>query len=908
MGKLKAICSEDTGAQFSENNVAMDDCIYKSEDAEADTLAAWEVLQARGWVAAAAIEVMADAVVLIDSDGRARYVNKSFERLLGYEEGEVVLSASANLSEYVKSTDREKFQEIVQKATRGEGIDSLDSSVMSKGGDEIPVSISISVIQDVKGDPDIVVAVIRDETKRKRAEEQILLAEERYRTIFENSAIAITVTDDKERIISWNKFAEVLMGMDRDDLYMRNVSTLYPEEEWKIIRAHNVRRRGMQHHLETRIIRKDGETIEVDLSLSVLRGTDGTVVGSIGIIADITERKRVQEQLRLAEAEYRTIFENSAVAITVTDENENIVSWNKLAEVLLGMDKNDLYMKPVKELYPKAEWRTIRSHNVRQKGMQYHLETRIIRKDQEVIDVDLSLSMLEGANNIVVGSIGIITDITERKRAEDELRRQEEYYRALIESSSDGIMIVNADGTLRYQSPSVYRMLGYRAIDQIGKNVFRFIHPDDISNATEEFARLLKDSSYVLHTEGRVQRKDGSWIIFEAIGSNLLDNPVVGGIIMNLRDITERKQMEEQQEMLQLAYKEQNDILSELYIDIQVANNTLQERNREIETLFNISAAVSQTLNLADLLDKVLGKVLEVVDINAGGIWLLDQKTDELILRIHRGLSAEFVKMMERVKIGEGFTGTAARLQEPVLVEDVSLGTIGANEVAKSEGIRSLAAIPIMVRDRVLGVLSVGSPVSREFFDREVQLLSTVVTQIGVAIENAQLYERAWELAFVDGLTGLYNRRYLMEQLEREFARAQRDDSALSLIMMDMDGLKVINDNYGHQEGDVYLRELGRIIKTNTRVSDVAARWGGDEFMLLATGLSKEDVLTVSERIRVQAERCRLKIAGKKVSMSVSIGVVSYPTDVSDVTGFLQRADEAMYCAKRSGKNRVCVY
>jgi PAS domain S-box-containing protein len=127
-----------------------------------------------------------------------------------------------------------------------------------------------------------------------------------------------------------------------------------------------------------------------------------------------------EAQLQLAEERFRTIFENSAVAITVTDENENIVSWNKFAEALLGMGQEDLYMKPVSSLYPDTDWRRIRSQNVRQKGMQHHLETKIIRKDQEIIDVDLSVSVLKGPDGKVTGSIGIMADITERKQMEAE--------------------------------------------------------------------------------------------------------------------------------------------------------------------------------------------------------------------------------------------------------------------------------------------------------------------------------------------------------------------------------------------------------------------------------------------------------------------------------------------------------
>lgn len=132
------------------------------------------------------------------------------------------------------------------------------------------------------------------------------------------------------------------------------------------------------------------------------------------------EREQAEAELQLAEARFKTIFENSAVAITVTDENENIVSWNKFAEVLLGMGRKDIHMKPVSYLYPDEEWRRIRAENVRQKGMQHHIETRIIRKDKQIIDADLSVSVLKGPDGKVTGSIGIMADITERKRMEEE--------------------------------------------------------------------------------------------------------------------------------------------------------------------------------------------------------------------------------------------------------------------------------------------------------------------------------------------------------------------------------------------------------------------------------------------------------------------------------------------------------
>ena len=389
--------------------------------------------------------------------------------------------------------------------------------------------------------------------------EQQGLLDENFRTLFENTSVAFTLADANENIVSWNKFAELLLGMGRDDLYMKPVKSLYPQAEWRKIRAQHVRQKGTQHHLESRMVRGDGEVIDVDLSLSVLKGPDGSVTGSIGIIADMTERKREQEQLRAIEDNYKALFENSAVAITVADGNECIVSWNKFAETLLAMDASDLHMKPVSSLYPEEEWKKIRALNVRQKGTHYRFPTKIFGKDRESIGVDLSLSVLKGPDGTVAGSIGIILDHTESRKATEALRAEEEHFRVLIENSMDAISILNADGTVRYESPSAERILGYKPDEMIGKGILELIHPDDVRSVMESLDETIYDAvSHPVTLTVRFLHKDGSWRTVEGIGNNLLDDPKVNGIVVNYRDITERRQAEE-------ALRESEDRLRDLF-------------------------------------------------------------------------------------------------------------------------------------------------------------------------------------------------------------------------------------------------------------------------------------------------------------------------------------------------------
>ncbi len=192
---------------------------------------------------------------------------------------------------------------------------------------------------------------------------------------------------------------------------------------------------GDYHIIEPQL-QADGKQAWVETNKVPLHDAEGNVVGILGTYEDITERRQAERALQIAEERYRTIFENSAVAITMADELERLISWNKFTEDLLGMNKKDLYLKPVQSLYPQGEWERIRTHDVRQKGMQHHLETRMKKKDGEIIDVDVSLSVLKDSEGRVTGSIGVVRDITERKEADRKIKEAMELKSQFISTVS----------------------------------------------------------------------------------------------------------------------------------------------------------------------------------------------------------------------------------------------------------------------------------------------------------------------------------------------------------------------------------------------------------------------------------------------------------------------------------------
>jgi PAS domain S-box-containing protein len=209
-----------------------------------------------------------------------------------------------------------------------------------------------------------------------------------------------------------------VMGKTNDDMpWRKEEKELYTKCDKEVMENNTGK-----YHISQPQTQADGKQAWLDTNKVPLHDSDGNVVGILGIYEDVTERRQAERALQIAEERYRTIFENSAVAITMADEQERLVSWNKFTESLLGMTKDDLLLKPIRALYPEGAWEKIRTNDVRQRGMLHHLETQMLKKDGEIIEVDVSLSVLKDPDGRVTGSIGVIRDITERKEADRKIK------------------------------------------------------------------------------------------------------------------------------------------------------------------------------------------------------------------------------------------------------------------------------------------------------------------------------------------------------------------------------------------------------------------------------------------------------------------------------------------------------
>ncbi len=394
--------------------------------------------------------------------------------------------------------------------------------------------------------------------KEKKARKDLELGtpEEKYKTIFENYAIAITLADENERIVSWNKYTEELLNMDESELFMKPVSSLYPPDEWQRIRAEDIRKKGIKYRMETKIIKKNCGCLDVEISLCTLKGAEGKIVGSVGIIKDVTEQKKIQRELVESEEKYRTIFENSAVAITLTDDKERIISWNKYAENLLGMNQDDLYMKPVILLYPPDEWKKIRAENVRQKGMQHHLETKMYNKNNELIDVDISLSILKDCNGRIVGSIGVIKDITEQKKIERALAYEHNLLQSLLDNIPDSIYFKDDKNRFVKVNKAKAMHSDVKPDEMIGKTDFDFLTDKVAKNIHEDDDKIIETGKPIINKIEKTRDVDGieNWVSVTKI-PRFDDNGNIIGTMGISRDITDLKRADDEIRRSEKKYK-----------------------------------------------------------------------------------------------------------------------------------------------------------------------------------------------------------------------------------------------------------------------------------------------------------------------------------------------------------------
>jgi diguanylate cyclase (GGDEF)-like protein len=334
----------------------------------------------------------------------------------------------------------------------------------------------------------------------------------------------------------------------------------------------------------------------------------------------------------------------------------------------------------------------------------------------------------------------------------------------------------------------------------------------------------------------------------------------------------------------------------------------LNKTVKNLSILHDIGRAMIDIGDLKNLLKFILKQAIETTDSQKGSLMLFDQNTKRLVVRVVQGLPDK--KTEEAINAGElncrtfavseGIAGKVFETKEPLIINAAEKDERYLEN--RNSNVESILCIPLVVSDEAIGVINITNKNINKgcFTSEDLQLLIALGNQAAVAINNTSLYE----MAITDELTKLYIRRFFNLKLESEFRRARRYGHRLTLAICDLDYFKKVNDTFGHQMGDVVLQTIANLLKAHVRETDIPARFGGEEFVVILPE-------TNGEGGSIFGERFREAVAGSKVAelpcqITISIGLATYPDDADSIKTLIGMADSALYEAKEKGRNRVC--
>jgi len=334
---------------------------------------------------------------------------------------------------------------------------------------------------------------------------------------------------------------------------------------------------------------------------------------------------------------------------------------------------------------------------------------------------------------------------------------------------------------------------------------------------------------------------------------------------------------------------------------------TLRKTSKRLTILTDIVKTANSILEPRKVIELVMEKVQQLIPSEAWSMLMVDEEKQDLRFEVALGAKGKDISSL-RLKIGEGVAGWVAQTGRPAIVNDTARDPrFAARFDLKTQfQTRSILCAPLISRGRTIGVVEILNKLGGRFTRSDLDVLMTLVEPCAIAIENAILFQRTEQLTITDDLTRLFNSRYMNVYLSREIKRCKRHGIPLSVIFLDLDGFKNINDQYGHLAGSGTLTEVGGILAQGVRESDILARYGGDEFVVVLPETPAAGALVIAERLRRAIEEHRfLEGQGFSARISASFGIAAYPDHALTPEGLIQKADQAMYRVKEREKNGI---
>ncbi|MCJ7457427.1 MAG: PAS domain S-box protein [candidate division Zixibacteria bacterium] len=706
------------------------------------------------------------AITVIDNQGNFSIFNQGAERLTGYKAEEVI--GRKRIFDFY--ADEKELEHIQGKLQESGLIENFETSLLRKDGSRAPISISVSLLKDQEGNPIGSIGISSDISERKQAEQEVLRQNAVLKVINKVLQETLACETDEEVARKCLALAEELTGSKFGFIGELNQAGRFDtialsDPGFDACRMPKSEAVVMIKDMEIRAIwgraLKDSKSLIVNDPLShpdrvgtpeghppitsflgVPLKRAGRYFGMIGLankklgydladqeaiealsvaFVEALYRKRAEKALRESEERLNAIIENTPnVAIEGYDINGNIIYWNKAAERLFGWTQKEALGKTIDQLIldkeSAEEFHKILKNLDGLNKPSEPSEWKCRNKNGNEITVYSTVFPIPssgGKKEFICMDI----DITQRKKAEEEIKYLQEFNQEIVEKLPLGVLRLNREGKIVYENPKMSQIMGVEKGGKsraIGMKITQM--PNVVgSGVVQQMETLLAGTPFAYQVFPFVSLY-GKKTILSVNGVPLFNpqgNPE--GAILLIEDVTESKKIEQK----------------------------IIQANKELSALNAISSITNQSLNLDLILNETLDKVLELTDCQAGGIYILNQTDKVLELKSCKGLSPEAIREVDRLKLGEGFSGRIALTGEPITVEDISQDPRLTRMVMKREGLHSYLGVTLKSKGKILGTLFVITQQDRRYNSDEIQLLASIGNQIGMAVENAHLFREA---------------------------------------------------------------------------------------------------------------------------------------------------------------------
>lgn len=588
--------------------------------------------------------------------------------------------------------------------------------------------------------------------------------------------------------------------------------------------------------------------------------------------------------------------ENSSEMIGMTDRNGYFTFVNRAFFKALGYSKEEMIGKHFRiahgDANPRELVREIGNRSLEKAG--WRGECFFSRKDGSVFPVSLTVGPVVDRQRRVIGGFGVATDITERWAAEESLREREEQFRQLAENIHEVFFVV-AQNPVRfaYVSNAFEEVWGLSRQELYARPGawIDSVHPEDRERVSNFFAEAA--NGVAIDMQYRLVRPDGSvrWISARTFPVHN-EQGELHRVVGIAEDITVRKQEEA---ALRAAHQK-----------LHVALRESEQRAKEASKLTELVDVLQSCQNIEEAY-KVAGSMLpRILASNSGALCITNASRNIVETVASWGEAPPTEKTFGPDSCWALRRGKVHPVDDPA--SPVRCGHVHSSA-------RGYVCVPLAAHGETLGVLCIEKAARSSIPpgllpEDDTEALCRQGDAIGermsLALASLRLREVLRSQSIRDPLTGLFNRRYMEESLERELRRADRNGQPVGLIMLDIDHFKHFNDTFGHQAGDALLRALGDLMGERTRGQDVACRFGGEEFAIILAGASIEAVQKRAKLLREEVKQLSVTHAGQLLGkISFSLGIAAFPGDGQTADELVRAADQALYRAKAAGRDRI---